>query len=229
MPLPEKDYYDLNSLAKRWHISLFDVQHYAETGKLICSVHIDMRLTQIGIFKKQNNGKKQFEAKDKAYVEGLVGIVPSDCRKVFRNNQTDTIIFESLKVSGEYLRLADNLNKRVQIEPKDIVVRKCDRDSFERRHNLEPIFEEVKILSFRENDSTQYISPRGFSGRPSIMFKIEQEMTIRAKNKKLESSLSKEAEYLYNWASENIQNSQIPKPASIRNALRAEYKKHKTT
>ena len=229
MPLPEKDYYDLNSLAKRWNISLFDVQHYAETGKLVCSVHIDMRLTQIGIFKKQKNGKKQFEIKDRAYVEGLVGIIPSDCRKVFRNNQTDTIIFESLKINGEYLRLADNLNKRVQIEPKDIVVRRCDRDSFEKHYNLELISEESKVLSFRESDSNEYIPLRGFSGRPSIMFKIEQEMNDRSKNNTLEQSLSKESEYLYDCAKNNIKNAQIPKPASIRNALRNTYKKLKVS
>ena len=228
MPLPEKDYYDLNSLAKRWNISLSDVQHYAETGKLICSVHIDIRLTQVGIFKEQANGFREFQSEKEIYIEGPVGIVPSDCRKVFRNNQTDSIVFRSLIHNGQYLRLVDQQGKPIQIEPKDIVVRKFDRDNFEKEHRLEPSSEEVKILSFKEDNSSGYIHPKGFSGRPSIMFKIEQKMKDRSKNSTLEESLSKESEYLYNWAKNNIKNVQIPKPASIRNALRAEYKNLKS-
>lgn len=155
MPLPEKEYYDLEYLAKRWGISLLDVQHYAETGKLICSVHIDMRETEIGIFKKRERGKLEFEVRDKAYVEGLVGIVPADCRKVFRNSSTDTIIFESLKIKGEYLRLADNPDQTVQIKPTDIVVRDIDRDDFENKYNIT----DKSKFAFRESDSLPLIRP----------------------------------------------------------------------
>ncbi len=151
MPLPEREYFDLSALAKRWQTTVQDVQHYAETGKLRCSVWLDQISVETGVFKKRANGQKLFEPLEKLYIEGFVGIRPEDCRRLFRNERASTTVFVSLKQENLYLHITRETEAKIAIEPKDLVVRAIDRDHFERINGLGTGVSSILVNGFCEN------------------------------------------------------------------------------
>ena len=154
MPLPKKDYYDLPTIADLWQTDLKDVQHYAETGKLRCSVWISQTEIEMGVFSKQANGKKIFEAQDNVYIQGFVGVLPEDCRKLFRNKKANTTIFVSLKRPNCYLHIAEEEKIKITIKPKDLVVLANDRENFEQTNGLYPTNQtEAEIIGSHEENA----------------------------------------------------------------------------
>lgn len=152
------------TLANRWQASLADVQHYAETGKLRCSVWINETFIEVGMFTRQANGCRVFEPQESIYIEGFVGIMPEDCRKLFRNKRANTIIFVSLKKPNCYLHIAKEQQAKIIIEPKDLVVRIEDRDDFERIYELSITSSKEPESGFCENSPHVYIhSSKKFS------------------------------------------------------------------
>jgi len=75
---------------------------------------------------------------------------------------------------------------------------------------------------FKLNNASR-TKPHSFSGRPSIMAAIEQEMRRRAVARELEPTLSSEALKLEAWAKQAYPGQQGPKSGSIKNALRSVY------
>jgi hypothetical protein len=68
-------------------------------------------------------------------------------------------------------------------------------------------------------------SQPSFPGRPSLMAAIVQELERRASANSLEPSLAREAEVLFQWAREHFPGEQTPKPRSIENGIREEYRR----
>ena len=101
-------------------------------------------------------------------------------------------------------------------------------------------FEEwIKKLSKKENFQTKKTksSPledhptykTGVAGKPTSKDFLLQELNERAKSKKLESSLSKEVDYLLRWLVSKHPNAVKPKKKSAENAIRTEYNLLKST
>ncbi len=67
---------------------------------------------------------------------------------------------------------------------------------------------------------------RSFSGRPSVMRRIEAEMQRRAAAGVLAPRLHEEAQFLRQWAEKHIDRKiQIPQTRSIENGIRASYRR----
>jgi hypothetical protein len=136
MPFPQREYVTLRSVAQSWKAPIADVRHYAETGKLRCAIWINETCIELGSFERLANGQKHFCPDCTVYVEGLVGLLPEDCRLLFRNKCASCSIFVSLKTDGLFLQIADEAKRTVSIKPCEVVVRMADKIKFERQHAL---------------------------------------------------------------------------------------------
>lgn len=66
-----------------------------------------------------------------------------------------------------------------------------------------------------------------FPGRSSIMRAIVQELEYRAEQGQLELTLAEQARQLFQWALQSLPGKQIPKPLSIENGIRADFRRLK--
>lgn len=130
MALPQKEYFSLAALADRRQIPFQDVLHYAETGKLRCSVWINQTWVNVGVIKRHANGRKIFEPHDNIYIEGFVGIIPEDCRRLFRNKRANTAVFASLAEENLYLHIAEETKAKIIIKASAYnICRACKKAS----------------------------------------------------------------------------------------------------
>jgi len=58
------------------------------------------------------------------------------------------------------------------------------------------------------------------------MYQVRQHFLERGEHGMLLPSLQQEADYLCDWAAENIKNNQPPKAKSIMNAIRDDYRQY---
>lgn len=121
MPLPQLEYYALDMLPERWGISIEQIQHYIETGKLFCCIWLKHAPVIMGHIKRQHNGREVFCAQEDCWTKGFVRVIPEDCRWVFRDGQTQASCFMSIQVPGLFLQLKQDQPERT-IKRQDLVI-----------------------------------------------------------------------------------------------------------
>jgi hypothetical protein len=213
--LPEKEYFTLEELAKRWGTDLGSLQHYAEHNLLEVQAWLGSSAAKVYQTQETRHGDRVpvqvglTDYKDYALLE------PDEVRQVFRHGKRAIGKFLALDRSLLYKPLDA---AKCQVEVSDLVVSKKERDRFEKRYALN-----LAMSKPKEATESQGRHVGSFSGRPSVMFRIEEEMRRRAASGTMESSLKREAEQLHSWAALTIKDHQVPQPGSIANALRRSY------
>jgi hypothetical protein len=215
MALPEKDYFTLEDLAKRWGTDLCNLRYYAEHNLLEAQVWLGNKAVKVYQMQETRRGDKvpvQIGLED---YKGYVILEADEIRQVFRYGKRAIGKFTALDRSLLYKTLS---KAKYKIAIADLVVSKQERDRFEKEYDLN-----LKMPKPKEANGNPVRHIPSFSGRPSVMFRIEEEMRRRAASGTMEPSLKREAEQLHSWAALAIKDHQVPKPGSIANALRRSY------
>ena len=216
MPLPEKGYYSLQEIAERWGIPLKDVCDHAVEEAFIVHAWIGKVHVEIGYYEEVAKDDAFWIPAERKWFNGYAIVRPLDLREVFRQGQCSVHLYQWNGAAGEEL-LKIITEKDYIIEPRDLMVSRAERDRMEVLHDL--------CLDKRDPPkpaiSRQAIS---FAGRPSVMHQLLNHMEQRAKNGAVCCNLTKESEYLYAWAQENIRDMQIPTPKAIANGVRKHYR-----
>ncbi len=216
MPLPEKRYFTLAELVKRWGTDLLNLESYAVDEQLEIQVWLSRIVVRVFEPKQTLDGEIVWVETAMSRYKGYVLLHPDEIREVFRLGECTINKFTSLDKRQSY-RLYDG-RVRHKIRIADLVVAKQERDRFEQAWDL--YIDPPKAVVAKEISQQIGFS---FPGRPSVMFQIEERLKQRAEKGELEPSLRREAEVLHSWAVQHITGHQVPKPGSIANALRRSY------
>lgn len=229
MTWPIKRYFSLGELTKRWDTDLENLRYHIEHDELAAICWLDQREVMI----YQPNGEAI--AGEQRLYEGYVGLYSRDCRKIFRCGGYRIMAFQYLEQEGMILSVMPHA-REATISVDDIRITKQECRRFEEAYDIAESNRECKAqllgscMVLQEAAAPAFEHQplqRSFSGRPSVMFKIEQELKRRAECGECEPSLARESEALYVWAQQHIHNAQIPKKNSIQNAIRHRYQQLK--
>lgn len=218
MALPEKNYYLLCDVGERWRVSPQDVRYYAENGLLEIQTWLPEIIVKLFRNKKTEDGEIAPVQIGVSDYKGYAIVEPDELRKIFRNSPRPVNRFKCPR-SGDPIKIFDP-RTRFMVAIEDLVVSKTERDRFEKECGIEitDCPRQIKISP----------QPPSFSGRPSVMHKIEKEFYARAASGILLPTLAGECRHLQAWAKAEITGEQTPSWRGIANALRIQYK-HKNT
>lgn len=218
MALPEKNYYSLCDVGERWKVLPQDVRYYAENGLLEIQTWLPEIIVKIFRNKKMEDGQIAPVQIGVSDFKGYAVVETDALREIFRHNTHAVIKFKTPCI-GDFIKMFDPRTP-FMLAINDLVISKCERDRFERECGIEVAntAHQIKISP----------PPPSFSGRPSVMHKIEKEFYARAASGKLLPTLAGESRHLHAWAKTTIQDEQTPSWRGIANALRVKYKHENT-
>jgi hypothetical protein len=216
MPLSDKKYYYLQEVIKRWGVALIDVRYFAEHGQLEVQTWLPETIMKIYRNKRTEDGEVVPIQVGVTNYKGYAIVEPDELRNVFHASPHSVLKFRSV-ANKDFLKIYDG-HAKYMVSIEDLVVCKEERDRFESQFAL-PLDIQESAMNNRINPT-----PISFSGRPSVMHKIEQQLLVRSQSNALLPTLAAESRYLHAWAKENIAGEQIPTARTIGNAMRTKYK-----
>ena len=131
MPLPDRQYFSLYSLAGRWGVENDDIRYFVEHGELATCCWLDLR----EVMRYQPRKERCSITCEYNHFEGYVGLSPRDCRKVFRCGKYKLTNFLDLDSSGFEISITPQSRDAI-ISVEDIVVCKQERNRFEKHNGL---------------------------------------------------------------------------------------------
>ena len=217
MALPEKDHFSLNEIAERWKTSAHDLKYYAEHDLLQMQAWCSEIVVKFFCMKRTEDGEIIPALTGVNSYNGYAILAPEELRKVFRNTHAPEI--RKFK-SSDNLCLMELFDSRASVEFSidDLVVSRAERDRFELAHNIDCCCERAAQAARGD------MQLPSFAGRPSVMHKVMEHFKERCVLNSVYPSLAKEADYLSNWAEQNISDCQAPKTKTIKNVLRDNYR-----
>lgn len=133
MPLPDRQYFSLCSLAGRWGVENDDIKYYVEHGELHTCCWLDLR----EVMRYQPRKERCSITCEYIEYEGYVGLCPRDCRKIFRCGKYKLTSFIDLERDGFEIAITPQSRDAI-ISLDDIVVSKKECKRFERLHGICP-------------------------------------------------------------------------------------------
>ena len=214
MLMPEKEYYSLEEMATRWHMSLSDIQYYAMHGQFEVMAWLDISVVNVYRLKKTEDGDSIPVASGLAPYKNYAVLASDELRQVFRIGAHRMRKFLD-PVNHQPIEIHDS-NKGYDVTADDLVISRLERDRCEQTYPH-------TSCSTNNNTSTKPIS---FVGRPSAMHQVRQHFLERGEQGMLLPSLQQEADYLCEWGMRNIKDGQPPKAKTIMNVLRDDYRQY---
>ncbi len=215
MALPEKSYFSLLEVAKRWGTELDSVRYYAEHDELEVQTWLnDIDVDVLQIIETKNGETAFIKRGIQTYCDYAI-LKPIELRKVFRF-QEGYAVYNFLALNGEQLLTIRNQKTRYIINITDLVISRSERDRFEQRYDI--CITNMKRPGAANGNTTS------FAGRPSVMRRITEYFDARHAQGLTEPSLQREANMLAIWAAEHLDDAQVPKAKSIMNAIRPKYR-----
>lgn len=132
MPLPDKQYFSLKNLTKRWGVEEEDIRYYIEHNELAVCCWLDFREVMRYLPDKNSNSITC----DYVDYEGYVGLNSRDCRKIFRCKKYRVSDFVDLKQKDFHLALTPQ-SRDAFIGIDDIRINITERNRFEKLHGIE--------------------------------------------------------------------------------------------
>lgn len=214
MLFADKNYYYLQEVMHRWGVALIDIRYFAEHGELELLTWIPDKILKVFKCKRTEDGEPVWLQTAVTNYKGYVVVEPDELRKIFHLSPHPVSKFQSMSTEDRFEIWDGGDVFTVGID--DLVVSRIEREKFEERFALP--------REDKESGSREIRNYASFSGRPSVMHKIEHEMQNRAQTNALCPSLAAESRYLHDWAKINIPTQQVPTARGISNALRSTYK-----
>ena len=129
MPLPEKRWFRIADVAKRWEIPPSDVEDYALDELLQLSVFVVDLRAETGICEHDDHGHHHV-LEDMPTLNGPQPLCRTSLLKIFRDGRAEVVSFRTER-SGGYLRVAPGV-PAVIVRRDDLIVTREERDRFER-------------------------------------------------------------------------------------------------
>jgi hypothetical protein len=133
MPLPEKEYFALEEIERRWGTERADTIYYAENGLLEIAMRVVGVTIETGIIETEPDGRWYKILEDHRWHSGLLTLCSHDLALLLRRGSTIIHDFDP----GEN-RYGDILSPEGGIEVRacDLVVTRAERDRFEQAHGI---------------------------------------------------------------------------------------------
>ena len=133
MPLPEKEYFLLKEIEKRWGIKRPDTIYYAENGLLEVSTRVRRIMLDAGLVEADGDGRWFKILEDRSTFSGLVALLEHDLTEVFLHGAAWVHSFRAEE--GRYLDVVQP-EDGINVLMNALVVARAERDRFEREHGL---------------------------------------------------------------------------------------------
>ena len=133
MPLPEKEYFSLEEIERRWGVERADTIYYAENGLLQISTRVRGAVLDAGFVEVDGDGRWLKILEDRYRFSGLVALHEHDLTEVFLSGGAWILSFRAEE--GRYLDVVQP-EGGVNVRVNALVVTREERDRFEREHGL---------------------------------------------------------------------------------------------
>ena len=133
--LSEKAYYALAEIQTRFGLSRHDLAYLIESGLLKASVRLWDVLIEEGSFERDADGRSFRLPTDQRRFSGLLDLRAKDAYRLFRDQLAVIDVFDADE--GEYVLLL-RPEDGVEVRLDDLVVRREERDRFEREQRPAP-------------------------------------------------------------------------------------------
>jgi hypothetical protein len=218
MALPEKSYFYLTQIARRWQTDIADLRDYAEQGQLEVQVWLDDSVLKVYRLKKTEDGETAAIPTGVTGHRGYVIVEPFELRKIFREQKAAIKKFASLDRRDLF-----KLHPQSECHPvavDDLMISRVERDRFEIANQIVPVNGALGLTSANKTgiEATS-------AGRPSIMKRITKHHLSRVAKGETLPTMTAEAHYLRNWARDTLQGVQVPAVKTIMNNLSASLPK----
>ncbi|MEK6747520.1 MAG: hypothetical protein AABY33_10880 [Pseudomonadota bacterium] len=153
MSLPEREYFSLKSLEKRWAMPLEDIYYAIESGLLRACTYLEINWME---FCYREGQKLIVEITTRC--EGWAGVEPKDCRRIFSKGERKLTSFISVRNDGHILRLSNEPPQRpITVSINDLMVLADDCKAFEELHKIDVCTngKKIRLLRATKDDSLQ--------------------------------------------------------------------------
>ena len=131
MPLPQKRWFRIADVAKRWSIGLGDIEDYALDEMLQLSVFVADLPAEMGSWEGSRVGEAALR-QELPVLNGPQPLLRSCLLKIFRDGGAEVQAFRTAQPKT-YLRVRPNVAP-VAVRRDDLIVTREERDRFEREH-----------------------------------------------------------------------------------------------
>jgi hypothetical protein len=133
MPLPEKEYFALKEIERRWGTERTDTIYYAENGLLEIAMRVVGIIIETGLIEPEPDGSCYKVPEEYSRYSGLLTLCSCDLALLLRRGSATIHCFDP----GDQ-RYGDILSPEGGIEVRacDLVVTRAERDRFEQAHGI---------------------------------------------------------------------------------------------
>jgi hypothetical protein len=157
MPFPDREYYTLDHLTRRWAVTLDEVQHAIATGKLVASAWLQPTFA----YTVTEYSPEEARRSAPHSIEGYVCVAPESCRILFSRGTVGRRKFPT-REENCYHMIIEHLDK-AELHINDLVILNDDLRQFEKLHNL-AAQNPCKIISVHKiKTSVQSVPQKPFS------------------------------------------------------------------
>lgn len=149
MPLPQKRWFRVAEVAKRWDVPPADIEDYALDELIELSVLVADVPAEAGWW--ETGGDGEFKVPHEQIVlNGPQPLLRSSLLEIFRNGQAQVITFRTCP-AGSYLCVRSDASP-VVVRREDLIVTRAERDRFERAHALADGASDRASMEFAHSD-----------------------------------------------------------------------------
>ncbi len=131
MPLPQKRWFRLAEVAKRWSMAVSDLEDYALDEMLQLAVFVVDLPAEMGSW--EGNGQREcFSVQDLPILNGPQALLRSSLLAIFRDGQAEVRAFR-YQQPNTYLHIRSDV-AAIVVRRDDLIVTREERDRFEREH-----------------------------------------------------------------------------------------------
>jgi hypothetical protein len=133
MPLPQKPWFRFAEIARRWGVTLTDVEDYALAERLEIRVLVADLPAESGWW-EEDGGRCFRVPAEYLILNGPQPLLPSSLLEVFRCGQSEVVGFQT-SPPGSYLDIRSSAGAII-VRRNDLIITREERDRFEREHGL---------------------------------------------------------------------------------------------
>lgn len=221
MALPEKEYFYLQDVSKRWAVELPDLRYYAEHGLLTLQTWLPDTIVKLYRHKRTEDGEVAPVQVGVTSFKGYAVVEPDELRKVFRHDRHSVSLFRS--ADGPDLFKIYETRKKPTVAVTDLVIAKGERDRFEIENGIV-----VRDRLVRLHPPGKTGIPTLQAGRPSLMAEVLTLFEKRRVRGETAPNLTAEARALHELIRADHPIQVVPTIKTIANNLRGPFKERHT-
>lgn len=149
MPLPQKRWFRIAEVAKRWSLATSDLEDYALDEMLQLSVFVVDLPAEMGSWEGNRPGEGPL-LQDLPILNGPQPLLRSNLLAIFRDEQAEVRAFRSQQ-PNTYMHIRSDVTAIV-VRRDDLIVTREERDRFEREHGASAPIDALPDAEFAHNE-----------------------------------------------------------------------------